>query len=230
MNIADKTAVESEKSKNIVFEDLRLFRMRLDRDAINNDALTDPMAGGRPHESHDLTFAWVARARSRPENRSRCDFSTRRRRSKRAISSVTTVATTNTRNAWHILVFSPFSLSPSPSFFPRNRLFTFDDVSPRSLRTNPHRSSYTLSLLSIRVLLVRVIVFRGRLLSSIITNCLYYVYSWFSEVRIAGVRDETVVGISIFVQIQISVNANRKLNWNKNAACLRNMFRTFLHV
>lgn len=40
--------------------DLRLFRMRSDRDAINNDALTDPMAGGRPHESHDLTFAWVA--------------------------------------------------------------------------------------------------------------------------------------------------------------------------
>lgn len=39
--------------------DLRLFRMRSDRDAINNDALTDPMAGGRPHESHDLTFAWV---------------------------------------------------------------------------------------------------------------------------------------------------------------------------
>ncbi|KAI4499884.1 hypothetical protein M0802_005140 [Mischocyttarus mexicanus] len=31
--------------------------MRSDRDAINNDALTDPMAGGRPHESHDLTFA-----------------------------------------------------------------------------------------------------------------------------------------------------------------------------
>lgn len=61
-------------------EDLRLFRMRLDRDAINNDALTDPMAGGRPHESHDLTFAWVARARSRPENRSRCDFSAALRR------------------------------------------------------------------------------------------------------------------------------------------------------
>lgn len=34
----------------------RLFRMRSDRDAINNDALTDPIAGGRPHESHDLTF------------------------------------------------------------------------------------------------------------------------------------------------------------------------------
>lgn len=61
--------------------DLRLFRMRSDRDAINNDALTDPMAGGRPHESHDLTFAWVgcprpiARARaSRRESRSQCDF------------------------------------------------------------------------------------------------------------------------------------------------------------
>jgi len=49
--------------------------MRSDRDAINNDALTDPMAGGRPHESHDLTFAWVgcARARSRARLAERAD-------------------------------------------------------------------------------------------------------------------------------------------------------------
>lgn len=50
------------------------------------------MAGGRPHESHDLTFAWVARARARArarsrvslslyrESRSRCDFCAPRRR------------------------------------------------------------------------------------------------------------------------------------------------------
>ena len=30
--------------------------MRSDRYGINNDALTDSIAGGRPHESHDLTF------------------------------------------------------------------------------------------------------------------------------------------------------------------------------
>lgn len=117
--------------------DLRLFRMRSDRDAINNDALTDPMAGGRPHESHDLTFAWVACPRpiaraSRRESRSQWDFCARQpERSERAISSVTTIATTDapisrascvpslslpTRLLW--------SLPPSP-----NRLFTFNDVS-----------------------------------------------------------------------------------------------------
>ena len=141
-------------------EDLRLFRMRLDRDAINNDALTDPMAGGRPHESHDLTFAWVARARSRPENRSRCDFSAapRRRRSNRAISSVTPPS--NTRNASRILAFSLFLHPPfSPFFFTRNRLFTFDRAY-RSLRRSPRsppanlpivEECYALFLLSILV-------------------------------------------------------------------------------
>lgn len=99
--------------------DLRLFRMRSDRDAINNDALTDPMAGGRPHESHDLTFAWVARARSRAsrESRSRCDFCARRReRSERAISSVTAIATTDaagTSRAAYLRFLSPLSLPPS---------------------------------------------------------------------------------------------------------------------
>lgn len=56
-----KNAELSELAKTYT---IRLFRMRSDRDAINNDALTDPMAGGRPHESHDLTFSRVCARRS----------------------------------------------------------------------------------------------------------------------------------------------------------------------
>lgn len=99
--------------------------MRLDRDAINNDALTDPMAGGRPHESHDLTFAWVARARSRPENRSRCDFSARHGvPGNGAISSVTAIATAVTRETRGVpslslsLFVIAFSLSTDVSISP----------------------------------------------------------------------------------------------------------------
>lgn len=121
--------------------DLRLFRMRSDRDAINNDALTDPMAGGRPHESHDLTFAWVgcprpiarARARVSPREPIAMQFLRASAREKREsnfkCNDYRHHRCADLARALRTFAFSPhtrllWSLPPSP-----NRLFTFSDVS-----------------------------------------------------------------------------------------------------
>lgn len=145
--------------------DLRLFRMRSDRDAINNDALTDPMAGGRPHESHDLTFAWVgcprpiasARARARLGERAdrdaiftraiRVKEKERERRKREREKRESNFKCNGYRHHRCAAVISRARCVPSLSLSTRppglshlspNRLFTFSDVSTSSYFLGNH--------------------------------------------------------------------------------------------